>query len=448
MLTATLRSDASSRLAPGHKWHTYPAVSAGWNITKESFMHGITAIDMLKLRVGYGETSNQSIDPYATLGRLSAVPYNFNDQYTTGYYLSELSNPNLGWEYSTTWNFGLDFYLLNSRLSGAIEYYVQQTKDILLRVGMPSTSGVDNYMANIGKSQNTGFELSLNGVILDNFNGWTWDAGINLYANRNELLALASGRDRDESNHWFVGHPIDVIYDYEKIGLWQKEDKFLTVYEPGGNVGMIKVKYTGDYNADGSPTRRIGDADRQIMSVEPDFQGGFNTRVAWKDLDLSVIGAFKSGGILISSLYSSAGYLNMLSGRRGNVKVDYWTEQNTGAKYPKPGGLASGDNPKYGTTLGYFDASYVKIRTITLGYNFSPQWTENVGIDKLRVYFTVQNPFVIFSPYNNETGMDPETNSYGDENVAVSTTIQSRLLTIGTNSPATRNYLIGLNLTF
>jgi hypothetical protein len=138
----------------------------------------------------------------------------------------------------------------------------------------------------------------------------------------------------------------------------------------------------------------------------------------------------------------------MLSGRRNNVKVDYWTPENTGAKYPKPGGIVSNDSPKYGSTLGYFDASYLKIRTITLGYNFNPKWTENIGVDRLRVYCAVQNPFVIFSPYNNETGMDPETNSHGDENVAVSTGIQSRLLTIGTNSPATRNYLVGLNLVF
>ena len=109
-------------------------------------------------------------------------------------------------------------------------------------------------MANVGKTRNTGFEMSLNGVILDNKNGWTWDAGINFYFNRNELVALASGAKQDINNRWFVGHPIDVIYDYKKIGLWQEGDPYLNILEPGGNVGMIKVEYTGDYNADG--TRR------------------------------------------------------------------------------------------------------------------------------------------------------------------------------------------------
>jgi TonB-linked SusC/RagA family outer membrane protein len=448
MISATLRSDASSRLAPGHQRHTYPAISAGWNIKKESFMDNVDIVDALKFRVGYGQTSNQSIDPYATLGLLNTRPYNFGGTYATGYYVSSLPNPNLGWEYSETWNFGLDFSLLNNRLSGTLEYYSQSTKDVLLNVNLPSSSGVTSYMANIGETENKGFEMSLNGVILDNYNGWSWDAGVNFYVNRNKLVSLASGQERDETNWWFVGHPIDVIYDYEKIGIWQDTDPHLAVLEPGGNVGMIKVQYNGEYDANGVPTRRIGTADRIPIDVEPNFQGGFNTRLAYKGIDLSIVGAFKSGGKLISTLYTRSGYLNMLSGRRGNVEVDYWMPDNTGAKYPFPGGLVDGDAPKYGSTLGYFDASYLKIRTITLGYNFTPKLTKKVGVDRLRVYFTVQNPFVLFSPYHDESGMDPETNSYGNQNQAVESAYQSRLLVIGTNSPATRNYLFGLNLTF
>jgi len=303
-------------------------------------------------------------------------------------------------------------------------------------------------MANIGETQNKGIEFSLDGVILDNVRGWTWDAGINLYANRNKLVALASGQTRDEANWWFVGYPIDCIFDYEKTGLWQDGDQYLSILEPGGNVGMIKVKYTGDYNTDGSPVRQIGAADRQIMSTEPKFQGGFSTRLAFKGFDLSAVGVFKSGGILISTLYSGAGYLNLLTGRRGNVKVDYWTPENTDAKYPNPAGVLSGDNPKYASTLGYFDASFLKVRTITLGYNLDRNnWIKKAGINRLRLYATVQNPFVMFSPYHRESGMDPETNSYGNENQAVAS-YQRRLLVIGTNTPSTRNYLIGLDLTF
>jgi TonB-linked SusC/RagA family outer membrane protein len=449
MISASLRSDASSRLAPGHQWHTYPAVSVGWNIGNESFMDNISWIDLLKLRVGFGQTSNQAIDPYATLGRLSSRPYNFGSTYSTGFYVSSLPNENLGWEYSNTYNFGLDFGLWNNRLSGTIEYYITNTKDILLSVSLPPTSGVTSYMANIGETQNKGVEFSLNGVILENLSGFTWEVGFNLYANRNELVALASGQTRDESNWWFVGYPINVIFDYEKTGLWQEGDEYLSILEPGGNVGMIKVKYAGDFNEDGSPTRKIGADDRQIMSVDPDFMGGFNTRLAYKGFDLTAVGAFKSGGTLISTLYSASGYLNLMTGRRGNVKVDYWTPENTGAKYPAPSGILSGDNPKYGNSLGYFDASYLKIRAMTLGYNIDNiNGFKNTGIDRLRLYVTVQNPFVMFSPYYKESGMDPETNSYGNENAATTATYQRRLLTIGTNTPTTRNYLIGLDLAF
>lgn len=447
MLMLTVRSDASSRLAKGHQWHTYPAVSAGWNIKKESFMQDVDLFEALKLRVGYGETSNQAIDPYSTKGLLSTRPYNFGSTFATGYYVSVLPNTQLGWEYSSTWNFGLDFTMLKGRLSGTVEYYVQKTKNLLLSVGLPATSGVNSYMANIGNTENKGWEITLNGTILDNYNGWTWEAGLNLSANRNKLTSLASESGVDEANAWFEGHPIDVIYDYQYVGLWQENDPHLNILEPGGNPGMIKVKYTGDYDDSGKPTRAIGPADRQIISMEPKFQGGFNTRVAYKGFDLTVIGAFKSGGKLISSLFSSNGYLNMLSGRRGQVKVNYWTPENTGAKYPKPGGLMSGDNPKYGTTLGYFDASYLKIRTITLGYNFDRmKWVKDLGVSSLRAYVTVQNPFVFFSPYKDECGQDPETNSLGDENVAVS--YLKKYPIVGTNSPSTRNYLFGINVTF
>ena len=453
MLSATLRSDGSSRLAPGHKWHTYPAISAGWNIGNEGFMQGLNFVDNLKLRVGFGQTSNQAVGVYSTLGRLTPRNYNFGDTYSTGFYVSNLPNPNLGWEFSKTWNYGLDFGVLNNRLSGTLEYYITNTEDILLGLGLPRTAGVTSgYTTNIGATQNKGFELSLNGVILENANGFRWEAGANFYTNKNKLVSLASGESRNEGNWWFVGQPLNVIFDYEKIGLWQEGDPYMNILQPGSTaqvLGSVKVKYTGDYNADGTPVRAIGPADRQIMNADPDFQGGFNTRVSYKGFDLSTVGAFKSGGILISTLYSSAGYLNMNTGRRNNVKVDYWTPENTDAEYPRPGSLISGDNPNYGSTLGYFNASYLKIRTLSLGYNFeNSNWVKKVGMDRFRVYVTAQNPFVMFSPYHKESGMDPEPNSYANENIATNNAGPARLLTVGTNSPSTRTYLLGVNLTF
>ncbi|MCR5159258.1 MAG: TonB-dependent receptor [Prevotella sp.] len=471
MFSAALRSDASSRLAKGHQWHTYPAVSAGWNISNEEFMSDYDWLDNLKLRVGYGETSNQSISPYSTLGGLAVRNYNFGSTYKAGYYVNALPNPELGWEYSKTWNFGLDFSLLNGRLNGSFEYYIQKTNDILLDVSMPSTSGVSSYTGNIGNTENKGFELSLNGIIIDNKDGWHWEAGVNIYANRNKLTKLtgaqtADGKpERDEANRWFVGHPIDVIYDYEYDGLWNASDVYdvtlpdgtkttnFAVLEPGGNLGMIKVKYNDDViGANGVPTRAIGADDRRIMSMEPDLIGGFNTTVGYKGFDFTMIGAFQVGGKLISAIHSSNGYLNMLTGRRGQLDVDYWTENNTGAKYPKPGGIQSGDNPKYGSTLGYFDAGYLKIRAITLGYSFDQlKAVKDLGISRLRLYATVQNPFVLFSPFNNESGLDPETNSWANQNTAVAIdgyTGKHRMPIVGYNTPSTRNFLFGMSVTF
>ena len=269
----------------------------------------------------------------------------------------------------------------------------------------------------------------------------------------------------DKANRWFVGYPIDVIYDYEYDGIWNKEDVYevtlpdgtkttnLAILEPGGDIGMIKVKYNDDVlDANGVPTRQIGDDDRRIQSMEPDLLGGFNTTVGYKGFDLTVIGAFQIGGKLISAIHSGNGYLNMLDGRRNNIDVDYWTEENTGAKYPRPNGIRSGDNPKYASTLGYFDAGYLKIRAITLGYNFENiKAVKDFGISRLRLYATIQNPFVLFSPFNNESGLDPETNSWANQNTAVAYSEYSgkhRMPIVGYNTPSTRNFMFGLNVTF
>src|SRR6185437_3562752 len=416
MISATVRSDGASVLAPGHQWHTYPAVSAGWNVANESFMKGIPAINMLKLRAGYGQMSNQAVLPYSTLGILNTNPYNFGATgYATGYYVSQLPNPALSWEYSKTWNYGVDFAVLNNRLSGTVEYYVTNTSGLLQNVTLAPTNGVGSYTANVGNTQNKGIEFSLEGTILKTHSGVTWDAGVNMSFNRNKVTHLASGVLADQTNWWFVGHPINSIYDYQKFGLWKNAADSAggheNILQPGGTLGTIKVKYTGGYGANGVPNRAIDPDDRQIMNADPNFIGGFNTRVAYKGFDFTAVGIFQSGGILISSLYGSASYLNLESGRRNNLNIDYWTPTNTNAKYPNPAGQISGDNPIYGQSLSYFSGSYLKISTLSLGYDFT-RFAKQFGIPQARIYVTAQNPFVTLSPYHKETGLDPETNSY------------------------------------
>lgn len=447
MLTATVRGDGSSVLAKGHQWYTYPAVSAGWNVSNESFLKDSKYINLLKFRAGFGQTSNQAITPYSTFGSLRTVPYNFGDNFAVGNYVYTAPNAGLGWEFSKTWNYGVDFGFFNKRVTGTVEYYITNTEKLLYGKGLPSSSGLDSVTENVGKTQNKGLEISLNAIILDNPQGFSWDIGGNLYTNQNKIVELASGATRNEGNLWFVGHNINSLYDFQYVGLWQHGDPHLNVLEPGGNVGMIKVLYTGQYDANGKPVRAINGDDRQVIDTLPDFMGGFNTKLGYKNFDLSIVGAFQKGGVLISTLYGSSGYLNRLSGRGNNVDVDYWTEENPNVRYPKPGGLMSGDNPKYGSTLGLFDASFVKIRTITLGYNFDKTALNNLGLGSLRLYVTVQNPFVFGSPYYRHSGMDPEPNSRGNENQAVNSYKYNQLV-VGTNNPATRNYMMGLNLTF
>jgi TonB-linked SusC/RagA family outer membrane protein len=455
MLSATVRSDGASVLAPGHQWHTYPAISAGWNVANESFMKAVPVINLLKLRAGYGETSNQAVNPYSTLGVLSTNPYNFGPTgYATGYYVSQLPNPALSWEYSKTWNYGIDFAVLNNRLSGTVEYYITNTTGLLQSVTLPPTSGVASYTGNVGNTQNKGIEFSLDGTILRTHSGVTWDAGINMSFNRNKVTHLASGVPEDQTNWWFVGHPINSIYDYQKIGLWKDAADSAggheNILQPGGTLGTIKVKYTGGYGSNGVPNRAIDPDDRQIMNADPNFIGGFNTRVAYKGFDFTAVGIFQSGGILISSLYGSASYLNLESGRRNNLKIDYWTPTNTNAKYPNPAGQISGDNPIYGQSLSYFSGSYLKISTLSLGYEFT-KFAKQFGIPQARIYVTAQNPFVTFSPYHKETGLDPQTNSYADQAADAAVPQPAalhRFLTQGYNTPATRSYLVGLNITF
>lgn len=450
MLTATLRADGSSRLAPGNKWHTYPALSLGWNITNESFMQNVKAINLLKLRAGWGQTSNQAVPEYSTLGRLTVTPYNFGNTNTTGVYVSQAPNASLGWEYSKTQNYGIDFGLFNNRLTGSVEYYKTHTFDLLTRKNLPISSGLSNVLENVAETENKGVEFSLNGIIVNNPEGFSWEAGVNFYTNKNRILSLASGAPRDLNNLWFVGYNINALYDYKYIGLWQAGDPYQSILEPGTAadvVGSIKVLYTGGYNPDGTPVRAIGPDDMQVFNTAPKYQGGFNMRFSYKNFDLSTVGAFQHGGILVSTLYGSASYLNRLTGRGNNVDVDYWTEDNTDAYFPRPGRHLSGDNPRYSSTLAMFDASYVKLRTITLGYNFNKNLLDDLKISALRIYFTVTNPVVLFSPYHKFSGMDPEPNSTGDQNQAVNG-YQPRQLVIGTNNPSTRNYLMGLNLTF
>ncbi|MDJ1501031.1 TonB-dependent receptor [Xanthocytophaga agilis] len=442
LLTVTGRLDGSSVLAAGNKWHAYPAVSAGWNITNESFMKDIRFLSTLKLRAGLGQTSNQAINPFQTLGSLSQNKYNFGSTNAYGYYTSTLPNPDLGWEYTKTVNIGLDYGFLNGRITGSFEVYRQRTEDILLNTSLPPTSGVPGaYLKNVGKTENKGIEFSVSTQNIIKENGFNWSTDLNIFFNRNKILALNSGVTKDLGNLWFVGQPINVIFDYEKIGIWQtNEADAATKFSQ--KPGQIKVK---DQNNDGKITP---EDDKVILgNFQPKFQGGFTNRFSYKGFDLSVVTFASIGGKLISAIHQPQSYLNMLQGRRNGIKVDYWTEQNPTNAYPKPD-AAIGDNPLYGSTLGYFDATFVKIRSINLGYNLPQNWLKKISASSIRIYATVNNVATLFSPYIKAGGVDPEATGTGAQGVVANSNIPSRQLTVGANTPPSRWFMIGLNIKY
>jgi hypothetical protein len=441
MLTATARRDGSSVLAPGHQWKTYFALSSGWNVINERFMENQHTFSNLKLRAGFGQTASQAIDPYQTLGSLSQNKYNFGDENAFGYYVNNLANPSLTWEPTNTWNIGLDFGILADRITGSVELYQQDSHDLLYDKSLPPTSGVPGrVVVNEGKTRNSGMEFSVTSEVFRPTvsTGFGWELSANLAFNRNKVLALADGLTTDEGRGFFVGHPINVIYNYKKMGIWQLDEAGEAV-RYGFRPGQVKLL---DYNDDG----KIDANDRHVYGqLDPDFEGGLTSRMSYKNFDFTVVGFFRVGGTLISNSYT-----NMLQGRRNQIKVDYWTPWNPTNEYPMPEG--SNDQPagNYGSTLGFYDAGFLKIRTISLGYSFEESITKRLGINALRLYTTAQNPFVFFSDFMKRGGgVDPEGTNYGNSGYTGGAGgVQARQIVAGLNTPPTRGFILGLNLTF
>ncbi|MDW8330591.1 MAG: TonB-dependent receptor [Cyclobacteriaceae bacterium] len=440
LLTVTYRADGSSRLAEGNKWFNYPAFALGWNVHNESFMSNVPVLSTLKLRFGYGLTSNQAINPYSSLGNLSRIPYNFGSTGTFGFLVNSLPNKNLTWEFTRTANIGFDFGLFTNRITGTVELYQQKTSDILQNRQLPVTAGVPGvYAQNIGKTENKGIEVTLGAIVLERPNGFTWSVDANFFLNREKITQLSDPTvTRDIVNGWHVGHPVDVIYDFEKIGIWQTG-------ESGGTPGQIKLR---DLNGDNVIDP---DNDRKILGyLQPKWQGGITTRIAYKGFDLSVVAFGRYGGMLVSTLYqANIGFpVNSLEGRRNGPRVDYWTPTNPTNKYPKPGMGQVPVGPDQGSTLGYFDATYLKIRSINLGYQIPSSVLRRTGISSLRVYATVQSPFkAFFSEYVKEGGLDPEPTGRGGS-VTPGFGAGSNRLTVQPNTPLTRTFIFGFNVRY
>ncbi|MEI9910885.1 MAG: TonB-dependent receptor [Bacteroidota bacterium] len=455
-LTATVRRDGASVLSPGNQYFTYPAFAAAWNVMNEKFMSGLSVINNLKIRVGWGVTASQGINPYSTLGGLGSSAYNFG-QGTAGqqggYTVSSLPNSSLKWQSTSQFNFGLDFGILKNRISGSLEIYNQKTKDILLPISLPPSNGASSTITNVGKTKGSGFELTLNSVNVKTAGGLVWSTDFNYFFNREKIVELTTPTQlNDVGNGWFVGQPITVIYDYKKLGIWQTNEHGLTTQtSPVQKAGDIKIL---DVNGD----NKITPDDRVIVGdFQPDFEAGLTNRLTFKRFDLSIsIYARMGMKVVVPYLASESGGANFtgynwfLQSRNNQLKVDYWTPANPTNKFPQPDAGLGG--PQYGSTLSYVDGSFVKCRAINLGYDIPSSVLGRVGISSFRVYVSAVNPFVIYSPFVKEGyGPDPEGNGFGGgiraQGLTESGTV-GRQITVNANNPATRQFIMGINLKF
>lgn len=447
-MTATFRRDGSSTLSPGNQYFNYPAIGLSWNIIDEPFMKNLTFLSNLKLRGGWGISGNRNVGAYATLGALSSGYYNFGTT-TAGqalaYTVTSLPASDLGWQSTSQSDFGLEIGLFDNRITGSFDVYKQNTKDILLSVNLPQSNGAGSALKNLGKTEGKGFESSLTFDIFRNKSGFNWSADVTYFFNREKITQLTTPTELDnKGNFWFVGHPLTVIYDYNKIGIWQTGDGDLAKQTSPVQVpGEIRVE---DVDGNG----KIDAADRKIIgNFQPKWEGGLTNRISFKGFDLSIVTYARMGmKVLVPYLAGTSGggsgfgFLNQ--GRSNQLVMDYWTVDNPTNAFPRPN--AGGGVRDFTSTTQYQDGSFIKVRSMNLGYTVPTKALGKIGISSARIYVNATNPFILYSPLvKAKLAVDPEGNGYGN-------TIQggnfNRVISVNLNNPPVRQFTLGVNLKF
>lgn len=392
LLTASMRWDGASQLAAGHKWASFPSAAVAWRVDQENFLSDIEWLNQLKLRLGVGVTGNAAIGAYATKGAITGLYYNWGQTDSSlGYVPSDpsqsnpakMANSKLGWERTTQYNVGLDYGILSNRISGSVDVYKTKTDDLLLQMSIPSLTGYVATYANVGKTSGHGVDLQLN-VIPVQLKDFSWNSTLTWSMDRSKIDELSNGRTEDVNNNWFVGEEIGVYYDWVYDGIW-KTDEATEAAKYGRKPGQIKVK---DLNVD---DKIDANDDKKIVGyVRPRWTGGWSNTFNYKNLEFSFFMISRWG-------FDVAQGAETLDGRYMKRKLDYWVAgTNENARYYSPGSNGEGADA-YNSAMNYQDGSFIKMRNISLGYNFTAKQLRKIGASNLKVYVQAMNPFSIYN---------------------------------------------------
>lgn len=435
MLTTTLRSDGSSRFGKNTKWGTFPSVSLGWRISQEKFMQDVKQISDLKIRASFGISGNNRIGNYSAIGLLSTGFYPTGDAVQNTVNPSTMANDDLGWERTRQYNLGFELGMFNNRVRLEGDFYDSQSIDLLLNVPVPTITGYSTQMQNIGKVQNRGMEFTLN---TKNLTGeFTWSSNFNISFNKNKVLEVGvDGRpiygSAANANNAFItkpGYPIASFYGYKYIGVFQSEEE-LAKY-PHLSADKVGDGRYEDVNKDG----KLDQNDKTVLGDNnPLFTAGFSNSFSYKNftLDIQFTGSY---GAEVFSFYKRM--CGIYHGDRNGMieQLGRWrseSEPGDGIHF-RPTRTPSGWQ-RDPSSAWVQDASYLRLRNLTFGYNFDQKVLDKIKMKGLRLYVTGQNLFTI----TNYVGYDPETSS------------ESGLSQGGDylGYPAARSFIIGANITF
>jgi len=420
IITGNFRSDGSSRFGANNKWGFFPSAAIAWKMTEEPFIKSLNFFNDLKLRSSYGLAGNaEAIGVYMTQARLGSSSYNWNGTEAAGYYTSQLSYENLKWETTKQFNAGLDFSILDRRLNVTVEYYIKNTKDLIRSIPILDVSGFQNGYANLGNLENKGLEITLNSVVIDK--GVKWNTTLNLAGNKNKLTSLGNGTTQIGTTHW-VGQPIGIgaRYMIEKIGIWQTTE-VAEAAKYGSVPGNVKYR---DLNND----QKIDNKDRAFQgNLTPDYYGSLTNNVTYRGFDLNVFATFEQG----RDVYNGLNYKLLAGDGYDNHRreiLERWTTTNPTNKYPRA--ALGGSNRSSMTSTEFLeDASFIKLKSVSLGYTLAHPIAQKIGLDNIRFYFTGTN-LLTFTKF---TGMDPEDGDYSN-NARNSPYPIMRILSIGFNA--------------